>query len=932
MTDISVQDECYIEMVIPAKKKLKQAQLPFLSSLESPNSVANKKRKLTSPSIECRKPKVIKVKDVEENESKKNLNNGADDNSEDVEVVEKTENEDEQEHVTTDEIEDVSKTTPKRRSIGKKKEKKKKDTANNSGLENFLKKSTAEEDKEESTNSPSPTAKCTSVSPKGNDSVRLDPDSETELQSSDIENKDVSKKANDNLKRSIENCSPKTPKTPRLEKNVENVGSGKKLTPTQQKRKLLNAKKKEEKERLRMEKEKKLEEERENKLKEKEERRREKEEKEKAEREQKMKEKKQKEMKKQMEIEQKQKEKEVKEEERRKKEEAKEEEKRKKEEEKLEAERKKQKAASNFASFFFAKKQESKSNEEEDIVEAKNFMPFEVKADMRVAPVCRRILSKNEKSTFENACSTGTTKKSNLYVTEIRSKNIVPRKSTKTWPIELKDDVQLIDEEIDGGSKIMDQSVVVEKRRAKLLQFVENRRPPYWGTWRKRSQNINSRRPFSRDTKWFNYEVDSDEEWEEEEPGESLCGSDDEKDEENPEDNEYDVDNDFMVPHGYLSDEEALADEEEEDMSPETQKFKLKVLGEQFESDRKTQTSKLKPQIVGCVWQRAGNKFPENVPAKTAEFLSALEVWVGGIPVTLPSKEVESAASGECGTPTHQAATPGAKKTKVPSDALPEFIRLVHGNLHGRAFLVKEFLAHWNKRNAGGENKISKTSLMKKIREIATWMACPDEGPMHLKTCWYVPEVTRKQYLPADEELTLPNRWSYILTPTRRSDFLDAVDKAEKEEKDKERKSVPLITQFTKKITQEEMKKQLTVKPGGSASPEQRAPKRATLISVGRGEQFSKTSRDNLLKNSVVAGKTPSNDSEKIVAKGNNEERDSDIEVVSVSTETKENNDKLSMVPSVDSGSVKTKDRKKSTPKRGKSFSKKLKFNTPTRK
>ena len=37
---------------------------------------------------------------------------------------------------------------------------------------------------------------------------------------------------------------------------------------------------------------------------------------------------------------------------------------------------------------------------------------------------------------------------------------------------------------------------------------------------------------------------------EEEEPGESLHGSDDEKDEENPEDNEYDVDNDFMVPHG----------------------------------------------------------------------------------------------------------------------------------------------------------------------------------------------------------------------------------------------------------------------------------------------------------------------------------------------------------------------------------------------
>lgn len=50
----------------------------------------------------------------------------------------------------------------------------------------------------------------------------------------------------------------------------------------------------------------------------------------------------------------------------------------------------------------------------------------------------------------------------------------------------------------------------------------------------------------------FNYEIDSDDEWEEE-PGESLHGSDDEKE---PEE-DYEVDNDFFVPHGYLSDDEA---------------------------------------------------------------------------------------------------------------------------------------------------------------------------------------------------------------------------------------------------------------------------------------------------------------------------------------------------------------------------------------
>lgn len=43
--------------------------------------------------------------------------------------------------------------------------------------------------------------------------------------------------------------------------------------------------------------------------------------------------------------------------------------------------------------------------------------------------------------------------------------------------------------------------------------------------------------------------MDSDSEWEEEEPGESLHGSDDEKEKDESED-DYEVDNDFFVPHG----------------------------------------------------------------------------------------------------------------------------------------------------------------------------------------------------------------------------------------------------------------------------------------------------------------------------------------------------------------------------------------------
>lgn len=38
--------------------------------------------------------------------------------------------------------------------------------------------------------------------------------------------------------------------------------------------------------------------------------------------------------------------------------------------------------------------------------------------------------------------------------------------------------------------------------KAKLLQFCENRRPAYWGTWSKKSKNICARRPFARDVRF----------------------------------------------------------------------------------------------------------------------------------------------------------------------------------------------------------------------------------------------------------------------------------------------------------------------------------------------------------------------------------------------------------------------------------------------
>ena len=63
------------------------------------------------------------------------------------------------------------------------------------------------------------------------------------------------------------------------------------------------------------------------------------------------------------------------------------------------------------------------------------------------------------------------------------------------------------------------------KRKMKLLQFHDNYRPAYYGTWSKVSRVVTPKQPLAKDSAAFDYEVDSDEEWEEEEPGESISHS-----------------------------------------------------------------------------------------------------------------------------------------------------------------------------------------------------------------------------------------------------------------------------------------------------------------------------------------------------------------------------------------------------------------------
>eukprot|EP00899_Mesostigma_viride_P002008 jgi/Mesvir1/11808/Mv00165-RA.1 len=106
--------------------------------------------------------------------------------------------------------------------------------------------------------------------------------------------------------------------------------------------------------------------------------------------------------------------------------------------------------------------------------------------------------------------------------------------------------------EEDGGGGAGGADAGRARKRMKLLQFSENVRPAYYGTFSKSSKHVTGRKPLGRDPE-MDYDFDSEAEWEEEEPGESLSDAEDMEEEEEGAEDEEDG---FLVPDGYLSDDE----------------------------------------------------------------------------------------------------------------------------------------------------------------------------------------------------------------------------------------------------------------------------------------------------------------------------------------------------------------------------------------
>ena len=113
------------------------------------------------------------------------------------------------------------------------------------------------------------------------------------------------------------------------------------------------------------------------------------------------------------------------------------------------------------------------------------------------------------------------------------------------------------------------------------------------------------RRPFGKDEDRFDYDYGSDEDWDDEEEGDSLSDNEDDKEkEENMAD--YEVDNEFFVATGYLSDEEEEMDEVDV-FNPVIAKEKAKEkrinTEREFEEERKKKTQKLMPRLWGVCFE-----------------------------------------------------------------------------------------------------------------------------------------------------------------------------------------------------------------------------------------------------------------------------------------------------------------------------------------
>ncbi|XP_051033523.1 chromatin assembly factor 1 subunit A isoform X2 [Phodopus roborovskii] len=416
--------------------------------------------------------------------------------------------------------------------------------------------------------------------------------------------------------------------------------------------------------------------------------------------------------------------------------EAKLEEKRKKEEEKrLREEEKRIKAEKAEITRFF---QKPKTPQAPKTLAGScgKFAPFEIKEHMVLAPRCRATLDQDLCDRLDQLLQQQSGASS--FLSDLKSR--LPLRSGPTQVCSrntniMDRDVVIVESKVDG---------VPERRRfgrMKLLQFSENHRPAYWGTWNKKTVVIRPRDPWAQDKNLLDYEVDSDEEWEEEEPGESLSHSEGDEDDDVGEDE--DEDDGFFVPHGYLSEDEGVT---EECADPENHKVRQKLKAKEWDEllAKGKRFRILQPVQVGCVWAAEAANC-------SGSDLKLLQQFTMCLLEAAPPEEPEP-------------------REKRDQHILAQLLPLLHGNVNGSKVIIHEFQEQCRRgllsppsptshpQTSNSEDTVavpSKARLKRLISENSAYEKRPD-----FRMCWYVhPQVLRSF---GQECLPVPCQWTYI--------------------------------------------------------------------------------------------------------------------------------------------------------------------------
>ncbi|KAI8055365.1 hypothetical protein BDF22DRAFT_741956 [Syncephalis plumigaleata] len=259
----------------------------------------------------------------------------------------------------------------------------------------------------------------------------------------------------------------------------------------------------------------------------------------------------------------------------------------------------------------------------------------------------------------------------------------------------------------------------------KLLQYAEDVVLVILvSTWSRKSRVITGRRFLARDDTLLNYEVDSEAEWEEEGEGEE-CRSDEEDDDDDEQDTlvnrksfssqqleEEDDEDGWLVPHGYLSEDEGESDDDKQVSSETKQATHLPM---------PKRVQPLVPMIIGPTFTREHNTI---IPVELTR-LQLVPLTPNCQPIDPWSDTCIFGYDGELidmETTRKRKASQHHTKKVLLDEQLPQLVKHIHGVAQSMANLLEQLKDKFP--------QVSKRQLDEKIRDIATKVKSPCSSKM----------------------------------------------------------------------------------------------------------------------------------------------------------------------------------------------------------